>query len=272
MTFKALLATQDGKTVSTRVVDMSEQDLMPGDVSIAVDYSTVNYKDALAISGRTDVIKTFPLIPGIDLAGTVEASSYPGITVGDRVVVNSWGLSQTHHGGYAQRARVKGEWVIKLPEVFSTRDAMAIGTAGYTAMLSVLALEHGGITPDRGDIIVTGANGGGAILNVLSIASWINRPALGTYGASKSAAWGLTNSLRHELRAQKTQVIGMHVAFVDTDLTSAIDMPKSSPDVVVRRALDAVEAGAEEVLADELTRQVKQGLSAEPGVYLVTPA
>ena len=160
MTFKALLATQDGKTVSTRVVDMSEQDLMPGDVSIAVDYSTVNYKDALAISGRTDVIKTFPLIPGIDLAGTVEASSYPGIAVGDRVVVNSWGLSQTHHGGYAQRARVKGEWVVKLPQAFSTRDAMAIGTAGYTAMLSVLALEHGGITPDRGDIIVTGANGG----------------------------------------------------------------------------------------------------------------
>lgn len=119
---------------------------------------------------------------------------------------------------------------------------------------------------------VLAANGGGAILNVLSIASWINRPALGTYGASKSAAWGLTNSLRHELRAQKTQVIGMHVAFVDTDMTTAIDMPKSSPDVVVRQVLDAVEAGAEEVLADERTRQVKQGLSAEPGVYLVTPA
>ena len=119
---------------------------------------------------------------------------------------------------------------------------------------------------------VLAANGGGAILNVLSIASWINRPALGIYGASKSAAWGLTNSLRHELRAQKTQVIGMHVAFVDTDLTAAIDMPKSSPDVVVRQVLDAVEAGAEEVLADELTRQVKQGLSAEPGVYLLTPA
>jgi len=119
---------------------------------------------------------------------------------------------------------------------------------------------------------VLAANGGGAILNVLSIASWISRPALGTYGASKSAAWGLTNSLRHELRAQKTQVIGMHVAFVDTDMTTAIDMPKSSPDVVVRHVLDAVEAGAEEVLADERTRQVKQGLSAEPGVYLVTPA
>jgi acrylyl-CoA reductase (NADPH) len=160
MTFKALLATNTNKTISTSVVDMKEQDLMPGDVAIAVDYSTVNYKDAMAITGRVEVIRQFPLIPGIDLAGTVEASSYPGIAVGDRVVVNSWGLSQTHHGGYAQKARVKGEWVTKIPAAFSTRDAMAIGTAGYTAMLCVLALEHGGLTPKRGDILVTGANGG----------------------------------------------------------------------------------------------------------------
>lgn len=160
MTFKALLANKADGKISTGVVDMNDQDLMPGDVSVAIDYSTVNFKDALALSGRTDVIKQFPLIPGIDFAGTVEASSYPGISVGDRVVANSWGLSQTHHGGYAQKARVKGEWLVKLPEPFSTKDAMAIGTAGYTAMLSVLALEHGGIKPDRGDIIVTGANGG----------------------------------------------------------------------------------------------------------------
>src|SRR4029434_1248233 len=128
--------------------------------TIAVDYSTVNYQDALAITGRADVIRQFPLIPGIDLAGTVEASSYPGIAIGDRVVVNSWGLSQTHHGGFAQKARVKGEWLVKIPDAFSTRDAMAIGTAGYTAMLSVLALEHGGLTPARGEVLVTGANGG----------------------------------------------------------------------------------------------------------------
>ncbi len=160
MTFKALLATKTDKTISTSLVDMSEQDLMPGDVTIAVDYSSVNYKDALAITGRAEVIRQFPLIPGIDLAGTVEASSYPGIAVGDRVVANGWGLSQTHHGGYAQKARVKGEWLIKIPAAFSTKDAMAIGTAGYTAMLSVLALEHGGLTPQRGDILVTGANGG----------------------------------------------------------------------------------------------------------------
>lgn len=160
MAFKALLATKKDGKITTNVVEMQEQDLMPGDVTVAVDYSTVNYKDALAISGRTEVIRQFPLIPGIDLAGTVEASSYPGIAVGDRVVANSWGLSQTHHGGYAQKARLKGEWLVKIPAPFSTKDAMAIGTAGYTAMLSVLALEHGGITPQRGDILVTGANGG----------------------------------------------------------------------------------------------------------------
>ena len=160
MSFKALLATKTGKTISTAIVDMDESDLMPGEVSIAVDYSTVNYKDALAVSGRAEIIRQFPLIPGIDLAGTVEASSSPDFVVGDRVVVNGWGLSQTHHGGYAQKARVKAEWVIKIPAPFSTRDAMAIGTAGYTAMLSALALEHGGLTPGRGDVLVTGANGG----------------------------------------------------------------------------------------------------------------
>jgi acrylyl-CoA reductase (NADPH) len=160
MTFKALLAEKTGEKISTKVVEMNEQELMPGDVSIAVDYSTVNYKDALAISGRAEIIRQFPLIPGIDFAGTVEASSYPGITVGDRVVANSWGLSQSHHGGYAQKARVSGEWLVKIPAPLSTKDAMAIGTAGYTAMLSVLALEHGGLTPQRGDILVTGANGG----------------------------------------------------------------------------------------------------------------
>lgn len=111
-------------------------------------------------------------------------------------------------------------------------------------------------------------NGGGAILNVLSIASWINSPLLGTYGATKSAAWALTNGLRHELREQGTQVLGLHVGFVDTDLTRGFDVPKTAPDVVVVRALDALQAGADEVLADEITRQVKAGLSAEPGVYL----
>lgn len=160
MTFNALLARKTGDTIATDIVALEEHDLMPGDVTVAVAYSTVNYKDALALSGRSPVIRSFPLIPGIDLAGVVETSNYPDIAPGDRVLVNGYGLSQTHHGGYAQKARVPGEWLVKVPDVFSARDAMAIGTAGYTAMLSVLALEHGGVTPDGGDILVTGANGG----------------------------------------------------------------------------------------------------------------
>jgi len=119
---------------------------------------------------------------------------------------------------------------------------------------------------------VLAGNGGGAILNVLSIASWINGPLLGVYAASKSAAWGVTNGLRQELREQKTQVVGMHVGFVDTDLTRGLDVPKSSPELIVARTFDALEAGAEEVLADEQTRAVKQGLSAEPAVYLQAPS
>ncbi|SDB20452.1 putative quinone oxidoreductase, YhdH/YhfP family [Pseudomonas sp. NFACC23-1] len=160
MTFKALLTTKTGEAISTQLVDFKDEDLMPGDVTVAIEFSTVNYKDAMALSGRSPVIRQFPLIPGIDFAGIVETSSHPGFEAGDRVLVNGWGLSQTHHGGFAQKARVSGDWLVKIPEVFSTQAAMAIGTAGYTAMLSVLALEHGGLTPDRGDILVTGANGG----------------------------------------------------------------------------------------------------------------
>lgn len=115
---------------------------------------------------------------------------------------------------------------------------------------------------------VLASHGGGAILNVLSVASWINSPMLAAYGASKSAAWALTNGLRNELRAQGTQVLGLHMGFVDTDLTQGLEMPKSTPEDIVRRAFDALEAGAEEVLGDEITQQVKRGLSAEPGVYL----
>ncbi|PLK47776.1 MDR family oxidoreductase [Uliginosibacterium sp. TH139] len=160
MSFKALLASKVGDTISTALVDFDEADLMPGDVTVAVDYSTVNYKDTMALSGRAPVIRQFPLIPGIDFAGVVESSAHPGFAVGDRVLANGWGLSQTHHGGFAQKARVSGDWLVKVPEVFSTRDTMAIGTAGYTAMLSVLALEHAGVTPEQGDVLVTGASGG----------------------------------------------------------------------------------------------------------------
>ncbi|WP_282259942.1 MDR family oxidoreductase [Stenotrophomonas sp. PS02301] len=187
MSFNALLATKTGDTIATGLVQLTEQDLMPGDVTVAVEYSTVNYKDALALSGRSPVIRTFPLIPGIDLAGVVETSTHPGFAPGDRVLVNGWGLSQTHHGGYAQKARVPGEWLVKIPAAFSSRDAMAVGTAGYTAMLSVLALEHGGVSPDQGDILVTGANGGAGSIAIALLSTLGYRVVASTGRLEESA-------------------------------------------------------------------------------------
>jgi acrylyl-CoA reductase (NADPH) len=159
MTFQAIVARQDGNQVNTAVETVPDEFLASGDVTVAVEWSNVNYKDAIALAGH-NIIQTFPLIPGIDFAGTVDASSDARFKPGDRVVATGWGLSQTQHGGFAQKARVPAEWLVKLAPSISNRDAMAVGTAGFTAMLSVLALEHGGIFPNRGDILVTGASGG----------------------------------------------------------------------------------------------------------------
>ncbi|WP_024618795.1 acrylyl-CoA reductase (NADPH) [Pseudomonas kilonensis] len=198
MTFKALLTSKIGEAISTQLVDFNDEDLMPGDVTVAIEFSTVNYKDAMALSGRSPVIRQFPLIPGIDFAGIVETSSHPGFEAGDRVLVNGWGLSQTHHGGLAQKARVSGDWLVKIPEVFSTQAAMAIGTAGYTAMLSVLALEHGGLTPDRGDILVTGASGGAGSV-AIALLSGLGYRVIASTGRQEEANY------LHDLGA--TQVI-----------------------------------------------------------------
>ncbi len=135
-------------------------DLMDGDVVVRVDFSTVNFKDGLALSGKAPVVRVWPLIPGIDFAGVVESSAHTDFQPGDRVVLNGWGVGETHHGGYAQKARVKGDWLVKLPDAVSTSQAMAIGTAGYTAMLCVIGLERQGVTPDKGEVLVTGAAGG----------------------------------------------------------------------------------------------------------------
>ena len=160
MTFRAirLFKTETGQ--ETRFLDLTDADLMDGDVDVRVEYSTVNFKDGLALTGRSPVVRVWPLTPGIDFAGVVETSTHAGFKPGDRVVLNGWGVGETHHGGYAQKARVKGDWLIKLPDAISTSHAMAIGTAGYTAMLCVMALEREGVTPDKGDIVVTGAAGG----------------------------------------------------------------------------------------------------------------
>jgi acrylyl-CoA reductase (NADPH) len=159
MTFRALLTSKTAEGVSTALTDMEPADLGVGDVTVAVEYSTVNFKDGLALSGGR-IMQSFPMIGGVDLSGTVEASDSAAYKPGDKVILNGWGLSQTHNGGYSQKARVPAEWLIPLPGKFTTRDAMAIGTAGYTAMLCVMALEHNGLMPARGDVLVTGANGG----------------------------------------------------------------------------------------------------------------
>ncbi len=160
-TFKAILVSRDEeKKQSVDIVEMSDDDLMDGDVTIAIEATTVNYKDGLAITGKSPVIRHWPLVPGIDFAGTVLSSSNKDYQSGDKVVLNGWGVGEAHYGAYAGHARVKGEWLIPLPEGINPLDSMAIGTAGYTAMLCVMALENHGITPDRGPVIVTGAAGG----------------------------------------------------------------------------------------------------------------
>ena len=160
--FKALLITRDEatKAQSIGVTELALADLMPGDVDVRVEHSTVNYKDGLAITGRAPVVRRFPMIPGIDFAGTVTASSHDGIKPGDTVVLNGWGVGEVHYGGFAQMARVSGDWLIPLPAGMSGAQAMAIGTAGYTAMLALLALERHGVQPDAGPVMVTGATGG----------------------------------------------------------------------------------------------------------------
>jgi acrylyl-CoA reductase (NADPH) len=159
-TFRAIRVSKAESGQTTEIVDLTTADLMDGDVTVAVEYSTINYKDGLALTGAAPIIRSWPLIPGIDFAGKVESSTHAGFKPGDRVVLNGYGVGEGHNGGYAQKARVKGDWLVKLPDGITIAHAMAIGTAGYTAMLCVLGLEHGGVTPDKGDILVTGAAGG----------------------------------------------------------------------------------------------------------------
>ena len=159
-TFKAIVIEKGEGGSKAALADFDERDLMEGDVTLRVEWSTLNYKDGLAITGKAPVVRRFPMIPGIDLAGTVETSNHPEWKSGDKVILNGWGLGETHLGAYGAKARVKGNWLVQLPSRMSARDAMAIGTAGYTAMLSVMALEAHGLTPKSGPVVVTGAAGG----------------------------------------------------------------------------------------------------------------
>src|ERR1700744_1937576 len=156
----ALLVERDAQPYRAALKNIEESQLPAGDVTVRIDYSTINYKDALAITGKGPVVRQFPMVPGIDFAGTVQESGNPAYARGEKVVLNGWGVGESHWGGLAQVARVKGDWLVPLPAGVSSRQAMAIGTAGYTAMLCVIALERHGVKPESGEILVTGAAGG----------------------------------------------------------------------------------------------------------------
>lgn len=185
---RAILIDKDDSGHSAGITNVDESELPEGDVTVRIDFSTLNYKDSLALTGSSPIVRSFPMIPGIDLAGTVEHSDHSNYSQGDRVVLNGWGVGESHWGGYAEKARVNGDWLVPLPEAFSTKQAMAIGTAGYTAMLCVIALEDHGISPDGGEVLVTGAAGGvGSVaVSVLgglgySVVASTGRPEEGDY-------------------------------------------------------------------------------------------
>ena len=158
--FKGILIQKDDAGYRAALQDIDDTQLPAGDVTVRVSHSTLNYKDALAITGKSPVVRKFPMVPGIDLVGTVESSTHSGLVPGDTVLLNGWGVGETHWGGLAQKARLNGDWLIPLPSAIKPQQAMAIGTAGYTAMLCVLALEKHGVKPADGEILVTGAAGG----------------------------------------------------------------------------------------------------------------
>ncbi len=168
--FPGILITKDDNGYQAKLTQVDPAVLSEGDVTVAVEYSTLNYKDGLAITGKSPVVRRFPMVPGIDFSGQVISSSHPAWKVGDAVIHNGWGVGETHTGGLGEQARVKGEWLIARPAAFTARQAMAIGTAGYTAMLCVMALERHGVKPADGEILVTGANGGVGSVAIILLA------------------------------------------------------------------------------------------------------
>ncbi len=167
-TFRALLVSKTDAGQKAEIVNFNRADLMEGDVTVAVKHSSVNYKDGLAVTGKGPIVRKFPLIPGVDFAGIVEESSHPNWKKGDEVILGGWGVGEGHHGGFAEVARVKGDWLVQVPKGLTMADCMAIGVAGFTAMLCVMALEEQGVKPEQGEIVVTGAAGGvGSVALVL---------------------------------------------------------------------------------------------------------
>ncbi len=306
--FNGILIEKDDQGYRATVKDIDESVLPEGDVIVNVSHSTINYKDALAITGKAPVVRKFPMVPGIDLVGTVEHSESDKFSVGDQVLLNGFGVGETHCGGLAQKVRLKSEWLIPLPKAFSPRQAMAIGTAGYTAMLCVIALEKNGVTPDKGKILVTGANGGvgsfsiailaklgynvvastgrveqAEYLKKLGASDVIDRKALSEPGrplAKESWAGAVDSAGSHTLaNVCASMQYGGTVAACG--LAQGMDLPASvAPfilrgvtlagiDSVMRPIADRIEAW--ERLADILDPQVFEDISTEIGLSEVIP-
>jgi acrylyl-CoA reductase (NADPH) len=184
--FKAIHLAREAEQFQARVAELDESALPEGDVTVRVEYSTVNYKDALAIANKAPVVRKWPMVAGIDGAGVVEASSHPEWKPGDRVILNGWGVGESHWGCLAQKARLRGDWLVRLPQSLSARQAMAIGTAGYTAMLCALALAKQGVAKEQGDILVTGATGGVGSVAVSILSGWGYRVVASTGKAAEA--------------------------------------------------------------------------------------
>jgi acrylyl-CoA reductase (NADPH) len=260
-TFKAIVIDKTDAGQSVRLTDFDEKDLMDGEVTVRVEWSTVNYKDGLAVTGKAPVVRRFPMIAGVDFAGTVESSTHPSWKAGDQVILNGWGLGETHLGAYAEKARVKGDWLVRRPARISAREAMAIGTAGYTAMLAVMALERAGTDPSRGPVIVTGAAGGvGSVAVALlaklgyAVAASTGRPEESAYlkelGASeivnRNELTGPVRPLGKERWAAGIDVVGSTVlanvlsmtryggAVAACGLAGGMDLPSSVAPFILR--------------------------------------
>lgn len=277
-TFKALLATKGEKGTELAWTQMTEADLMEGDVTVRVSHSTLNYKDGLALTGKAPVVRRWPMIPGIDFVGTVETSTHAEFKAGDEVILNGWGVGETHFGGYAGKARVKGDWLVKKPAGFTPAETMAIGTAGYTAMLCVMALEHAGVTPKSGPVLVTGAAGGvGSVAVALlaqrgySVAASTGRPAEADFlkglGASevieRSELSGTPRPLGKERWAGAVDVVGSSTlanvismtryggAVAACGLAQGMDLPTSVAPFILR---GVTLAGVDSVMAPKEKR------------------
>jgi acrylyl-CoA reductase (NADPH) len=224
--FKCIHIDKSATDYQVKLAEVEESSLPEGDVTVDVDYSSLNYKDALAITGKSPVIRKYPMVPGIDMAGTIVASEHPEYSIGMSVLVNGWGIGEVHWGGLAQKARLNSDWLVPIPTGFDAKQAMAIGTAGYTAMLSIMALERNGVTPGKGEILVTGAAGGvgGIAVSVLSnlgyqVVALVNRETDSEYVKYLGAAEVLHGSeysqagkpLARERWAGVVDVVGSHV-------------------------------------------------------------